>query len=97
MYGGRLELYGLHPDIELLDKCTITNTTLTQSEASNLVITSIEFDLVNQTTTLELTNNMLSGLPLFDAVRERTKKTNEELVKRGYLENDSMYFSSTVR
>jgi len=91
VYGGLLSIIGLDTSLKLLDKVSITNTSLPSAEASNLIIYELEFDVVNKITTLNLSNRVYADLPFFDILRERSRNANESLVKAGLVEQDSLY------
>jgi len=91
IYGGSLEMDGLDLDVELLGKVSVTGTNLSATEASNLIIYGITYDVVKQKTSLELSNKVFSDLPYFDVLKERARSNNESLVKLGLLEQKSLY------
>lgn len=85
--GGQMLIDGLDTDIQLIDKISITNTSLPSDESSGLIVYGIEYDLVNRTTTLDLSNKVYEGLPFFNPTRERVRRNNATLVRLGQLEN----------
>lgn len=68
--GGTLVIDGLDLDLGILDKINITNTSLPTNESDDLVIHSIEYDVTNKKTTLELTNKKFYTQPYFDVDRQ---------------------------
>ncbi len=91
VYGGNLTVDGIDLDIELLDKVSVTGTSLPASESTNLVVYGINYDCVNLRTTIELSNKTMIDLPFFDATRERSRSHNELLAKMGIIEEDLLY------
>lgn len=91
VYGGTLNIVGLDTGLQLLDKVSITNTSLPTAEASSLTIYELEYDIPNKTTSIGLSNRVYYGMPFFDIIRERSRAANESLVKAGLVELDSLY------
>ena len=89
--GGTLVVDGIDLDIELLDKVSITGTSLASSERSSLAIYGIQYDCVSLRTTIELSNKTLFTLPFFDVMRERSRSSNELLAKMGLVAEESLY------
>jgi len=89
--GGSLVVDGLDLDINLIDKASITGTSLSASEAIGLTIYGITYDCVNLRTTIELSNKTMSNLPFFDVMRERSRNKNELLAKMGIIEDTLLY------
>ena len=58
VYGGTLELAGLRTELHLGEKISLTNTSLPAIESTDLKIFRINFNLVNQITTVELSDRM---------------------------------------
>ena len=54
IYGGKLVLDGLHIDINLGDKISLTNTDLPDNESSNLKVYGITYNVPSRTTTVSL-------------------------------------------
>jgi hypothetical protein len=90
-YGGALSLVGLDTSIQLLDKVSVTGTSLPSSEAASLTVYGIEYNIPEKTTRVELSNKVYYNMPYFDILRERTRRTNETLVKAGQIELGSLY------
>lgn len=91
VYGGQFEKDGLDLDLELIGKVSITGTSLSATEASNLIIYEIDYDVPKKKTVITLSNKVYEDLPFFDVVRERSRSVNETLVKLGLLEQTSLY------
>jgi hypothetical protein len=91
IYGGQLVLDGIDSQLYLLGKVSIAGSDLSSTEASNLICYSIEYDLVNKRTVVDLSNKVYDDLPYFDIIRERTNANNLLLSKMGLVEEAELY------
>ena len=91
VYGGGLILDGLDTDIHLLAKVSIAGTNLSSEETDDLICYSIEYNVKEKRTSVDLSNRVFSDLPFFDSIRERSRENNEVLSKMGLLEEMELY------
>ena len=89
-FGGQLVIDGLDLDLELLGKLSITNTSLPTEESDNLVIHSIEYDVTNKKTTVELTNKTYYKMPFFDVEREIARARVANKINTSKLMNEQL-------
>jgi len=89
--GGSLVVDGLDLDIDLIDKVSITGTSLPVAESTGLTVYGINYDCVNLRTNIELSNKTMLNLPFFDVMRERSRNKNELLAKMGIIEDMTLY------
>lgn len=92
IYGGTMEIDGLDLDIQLLDKVSVTGTSLPSSESTGLAVYSITWNCIERKTYVNLSSKAYLDLPFFDPMRERSRQNNEMLAKMGLLEEKELYF-----
>jgi len=94
VYGGTLTLAGLRTELELGQKISLTNTDLPATEAQNLKIFGISFDIATKTTQVRLSSRTNSTGTSIDP---EIIKNNMDYYRRALADNNSFIIRTTLK
>ena len=86
IYGGTLELIDLRTELNLGELVSLTNTDLPANEASSLKIFEIHYNLVNQTTSVQLSSRTNTNMTSIDP---EIIKTNVDYYRQQLSDNNN--------
>jgi len=92
IYGGTLTLVGLRTELELGQRITLTNTSLPATEAENLKIFDIRFDIATQTTQVGLSTRINTSGTSIDP---EIIKENIDYYRRALADNNNFILRTT--